>query len=163
MTEKFLKAVELVLDNEGGYVNDPADPGGETKFGISKRSYPGLDIAGITKDQAKEIYYRDFWNPLKAESINNDRLAAHYFDQAVNSGKSRAVKMLEKVTGKNETGSITTDTISAVNNSMRKLPDLFVQERKKFYTALSESKPEMKKFLKGWFNRVDHIEKKNSE
>ena len=58
---RFLKAFEKVLRHEGGYVNDPLDLGGETKYGISKRSYPHLDIKNLTLDQAKQIYFRDFW------------------------------------------------------------------------------------------------------
>ena len=59
MDERFLKAVGEVLENEKGYVNDPADPGGETKYGIIKRSYPNLDMAKLTMEQVLEIYYRD--------------------------------------------------------------------------------------------------------
>ncbi len=61
MTEKFNKAVRIILAHEGGYVNHPADPGGETNMGISKRSYPDLDIKNLTVAMAKEIYFRDFW------------------------------------------------------------------------------------------------------
>ena len=53
--EKFLKAVEMVLAHEGGYSCDPQDPGGETKFGISKKSYPNLDIEHLSRDEAIEI------------------------------------------------------------------------------------------------------------
>src|SRR5690606_2973445 len=62
MNELFLHAVEVVLEHEGGYVHDPHDPGGETKFGISKRQYPDLDIANLTREQAIEIYRRDWWD-----------------------------------------------------------------------------------------------------
>src|SRR5690606_28008981 len=56
--ERFRRAVEVVLKHEGGYVNNPSDPGGETKYGISKRSYPELDIANLTQEDAIAIYYR---------------------------------------------------------------------------------------------------------
>ena len=59
--ELFDKAMNFVGLMEGGYVNDPIDKGGETKYGISKRSYPNLDIKNLTKEQAREIYYKDFW------------------------------------------------------------------------------------------------------
>ena len=61
MSSSFDLAIPIVLENEGGYVNDPADPGGETKYGISKRSYPALDIKNLTVEQATAIYLRDFW------------------------------------------------------------------------------------------------------
>jgi lysozyme family protein len=57
----FAEAVQIVLRHEGGYVDNPADPGGATNFGISRRSYPNLDIGALTRDQAAAIYYRDWW------------------------------------------------------------------------------------------------------
>lgn len=63
MPFEFLEALEFTLRWEGGYVNNPADPGGETKFGISKLSYPLLDIKNLTKEQASAIYYLDYWLP----------------------------------------------------------------------------------------------------
>ncbi|MBI5843910.1 MAG: hypothetical protein HZB23_04475 [Deltaproteobacteria bacterium] len=48
------------MAHEGGYVNDPADPGGETRFGISRRAYPNEDIKALTRERAAEIYYRDY-------------------------------------------------------------------------------------------------------
>lgn len=57
----FSEMIDVVLKFEGGYVNDPKDPGGETNFGISKRQYPNLDIKNLTKDQAKQIYFRDYY------------------------------------------------------------------------------------------------------
>lgn len=59
--KKFLRAVTRVLADEGGYTNDPSDPGGETKYGISRRSYPDVDIPNLTREQAIAIYYRDYW------------------------------------------------------------------------------------------------------
>lgn len=52
------------IDHEGGCVNHPEDPGGETKFGITKRSYPHLNIRDLTLDDARAIYRRDFWDRL---------------------------------------------------------------------------------------------------
>ena len=69
----FDRIIEFTLQEEGGYVNNPADPGGMTKYGISKRSYPNLDIANLTIDQAKAIYERDFWNQLCAQTCGRGR------------------------------------------------------------------------------------------
>ena len=68
---EFKAAFQLVIANEGEYVNDPQDPGGETKFGISKRSYPQLDIKNLTIDQAQNIYKTDFWDKING----SDRIA----------------------------------------------------------------------------------------
>ncbi len=62
----FDDAFTRLLGNEGGYVNDPRDPGGETNWGISKRSYPTVDIKNLTRTQAEDIYMHDFWEPLVA-------------------------------------------------------------------------------------------------
>ena len=76
----FLDTIGL----EKGYVNDPNDPGGETKYGISKRSYPNIDIKNLTLAEAKVIYKRDFWNKLKLDKVNNIQIAGEIFDTAVN-------------------------------------------------------------------------------
>ena len=80
---------------EGGYVNSPADPGGETKFGISKRSYPNLDIRALTLDQAKTIYRRDFWDSIRADDLPPE-VRFHIFDARVNSGRGNAVRWLQR-------------------------------------------------------------------
>jgi lysozyme family protein len=77
---------------EGGYVNHPNDPGGETKYGITKRSYPNLDIKNLTRDEAIEIYHRDFW--LRVPSDLPDGLRWMVFDAAVQHGPSRALGWL---------------------------------------------------------------------
>jgi len=91
----FEKALAFVLKWEGGYSNDPNDPGGMTKFGISKRSYPELDISKLTLRQAKEIYYNNYW--LKAGCTNMEfPLNIIVFDTAVNMGRSMAKKLLNE-------------------------------------------------------------------
>ena len=66
---KFDKAMEHIFKWEGGYVNDAKDPGGETKYGICKRSHPTVDIKNLTKDQAKVIYKREYWDKCVAELV----------------------------------------------------------------------------------------------
>ena len=93
---KFVAALEKVLAHEGGYVNDPDDPGGETKFGISKRSHPNLNIRDLTREQAAAIYHRDYWVRPKIDRIADERLAAKVFDLGVNVGTGRAIKLLQR-------------------------------------------------------------------
>jgi len=90
----FDDAYDRLMGHEGGYVNDPEDPGGETKWGISKRSYPHLNIKELTRDQAKEIYREDFWKPLNQNLP--DGVLFQAFDFAVNSGISTAIRHLQK-------------------------------------------------------------------
>jgi len=99
MKDKILTSfddiIEVVLEHEGGYVNDPKDPGGETNFGIAKRSHPDVDIKNLTKDGAKEIYKEVYWDGNKVESLSED-LRHIYFDMCVNQGRGRAVKILQQ-------------------------------------------------------------------
>ena len=88
-------AFDKVIGHEGGYVNDQNDPGGETKYGISKRSYPDEDIAGMTLTRAKEIYKRDYWDKCKCGELPHP-LDFVTFDAAVNSGCGRAAKWLQQ-------------------------------------------------------------------
>ncbi len=93
----FDKAFDRLIGHEGGYVNDPDDPGGETKWGISKRAYPHLDISSLTREQAKTIYFRDFWTPLGGDAHSAIRFQT--FDFAVNSGIQTAIRKLQAVIG----------------------------------------------------------------
>ncbi len=96
--KSFEKFVKEILIHEGGYVNDPTDRGGETKYGIAKRSYPKLDIKNLTLSQASEIYYRDYWVKASCNHLP-DHLQLIHFDSAVNHGVSRANKLLQKAIG----------------------------------------------------------------
>ena len=68
----FEEIIDHVIDHEGGYVNDPKDLGGETKYGISKRWYPEINIKDLTIDDAKNIYYEDYWVPSRAQDLPED-------------------------------------------------------------------------------------------
>ncbi len=94
----FLECVEFILSPqiEGGYVNNPNDPGGETNYGISKRQYPELDIKNLTKENAVRIYRTDYWEAIRAEEMPA-KLRLAYFDCAVNQGTARAVLILQRV------------------------------------------------------------------
>jgi lysozyme family protein len=82
MLTQFDDIIEVVLEHEGGYVNDPQDPGGETNFGVAKRSHPDVDIKNLTKDGAKEIYYQDYWIKNRVTQMPED-LKHIYFDMCV--------------------------------------------------------------------------------
>lgn len=85
---------DRLIDHEGGYVNNPDDPGGETKFGISKRSYPHLNIKALTIDDARQIYKDDFWNKIHADKLP-DGVAYQLMDFAINSGPRTAIVHLQ--------------------------------------------------------------------
>lgn len=91
----FDTAFDRLIGNEGGYVNNPHDPGGETQWGISKASYPSVNIRALTRDDAKLIYLRDFWTRIHADTMH-PAVAFQAFDFAVNSGIETAVRYLQK-------------------------------------------------------------------
>jgi len=114
MMSEFNDAFIRLMRHEGGYVNHVRDPGGETKFGISKRSYPDVDIAGLTMNQAGEIYKRDFWDVLQCDKIHPD-IAFNLFDGAVNSGHVPAVRWLQQALSVDNDGIMGPATVAACN------------------------------------------------
>lgn len=108
----FDRAFNLTIDHEGGYSHDPRDPGGETKFGISKRSYPRENIATLTIERAKSIYRADYWNAIKGDDLP-EALAVLLFDGAVNHGVKTAIRMMQRAVGAKDDGVIGPLTIEA--------------------------------------------------
>ena len=109
---KFDQAFDKLIGHEGGYTPGKGDPGGETCWGISKRSYPKLDIASLTQADAKAIYLRDYWKPAGCDSVP-PAIAFDLFDMAVNSGVARAVKTLQRTVGTAEDGKLGPLTLAA--------------------------------------------------
>lgn len=113
MPTLFQQVFANVVGIEGGYVNNPADPGGETKFGISKRSYPHLDIKNLTIEQAQDIYFKDFWTFLQCDKLH-PALAEFVFDFGVNSGVYAAAKAMQKAVGALPDGQIGPKTLALI-------------------------------------------------
>lgn len=109
----FDEAFERVIGHEGGYVNDPADRGGETKFGISRRAYPQINIAALTLADAKTIYRRDYWDLCACAAMPRE-LALAVFDLAVNAGRYVAVKDLQLALGVDNDGVLGPRTLAAI-------------------------------------------------
>ncbi len=115
MTPAFLRAVTVLLIEEGGatITQDPDDPGGLTRWGISQRSYPDLDIRNLTREQAVEIYHRDYWVRLRCDELP-DGLALVLFDCAVNQGVEVAARLLQRAADVVQDGHIGPVTLRAV-------------------------------------------------
>jgi len=92
----FGRAFLATVEWEGGYVNDPDDAGGETRYGISKRQYPDEDIQGLTLERARELYKRDYWDALGLDKLNSQPCAEKVFDMAVNMGMGVATRCLQR-------------------------------------------------------------------
>jgi lysozyme family protein len=146
----FDDTFDRLLGNEGGYVNNPADPGGETQWGISKRSYPTLDIKNLTRDQAKAIYFADFWTKGAMDQLP-PALAFQAFDAAVNHGVEIAIRLTQRAAGVADDGHIGTVTLAAIRRQpVTDLLMLFIAQRLLFWTALVT----WDKFGKGWARRA---------
>jgi lysozyme family protein len=156
MDDRFLRFIDVIFAHEGGYVNDPDDSGGETRYGITKRRYPELDIKHLTKEKARDIYYADFYVALNLHYIKDDLLALHLFDMAVNAGRSNAVKMLQELLkGVMVDGRIGPITGKAVSDASKlvNMVDAYIAKRVEYYYKVS-LRGNNQKFLKGWINRI---------
>src|SRR5687768_7043574 len=150
--DNFSKYIERILGHEGGYSNrsPSADPGGETKWGISKRSYPNLDIKNLERWQAIEIYRRDFWVPVAALTPD-PVLQYQLLDAAVNSGMGNATRMLQRAIGVADDGHF-----GPLSQSRLRMVDredaavLFLAERLLFMTKLSNWQHNSR----GWARRI---------
>lgn len=125
--KEFEKAISFVLEHEGGLVKDKNDPGGLTKYGISQKSYPYLDIRNLTLEKAKQIYYENYWLKADCDKISFP-LNLIIFDTAVNCGVRRAKEFVVKSLGWQD----------------------YLFKRIEFYAGLKTAKY----FLRGWVNRV---------
>lgn len=146
----FDEAFPRLIQHEGGYVNDPRDPGGETRWGISKRSYPHLDITNLTLAQAAEIYRRDYWGPAGCEAVPA-QIRFDLFDMAVNSGVRQAVRALQRAVGEVEDGILGPRTLQAIGSlPPARLVARFNGARLAFMVAL----PTWDAFGRGWARRI---------
>lgn len=132
--QDFQQAVTFVLNQEGGYVDNPRDPGGETNFGISKREYPWLDIPNLTREDAVRIYYADYWRKSGADQLPMP-LALVVLDTAVNLGVGKAKEFLADSGG----------NVQA-----------YLALREARYRELAQS-PRYANFLNGWLARLGHL------
>lgn len=146
----FDRAFAITVAQEGGYSRDPADPGGETKYGISKRAYPDVNIAALTVEDAKAIYRRDYWDRLRCDDLPWP-VALATFDFAVNSGVGTAAKKLQAACGAPPDGVIGPLTLARVNtmSGLKLADELFAQRIT--YDASLKTWP---RFGLGWSRRI---------
>jgi len=159
MKTTFNEIIEEVLKHEGGYVNDPNDRGGETKYGIAKRFYPNIDIKNLTIEQTKKIYHQDYWRPSKCDEVPGN-LRHIYFDMAVNFGISGAVKVLQRAANASRVPDIEVDGKIGPNtiNAIQKLKvDRVRAYRVLRFANIVIKKPEQERFWLGWFRRATQV------
>ncbi len=153
----FNKAFDRLMANEGGYVNHPRDPGGETMYGVTKRvaiehGYTG-DMRKLTKEFAAKVARKSYWDATRCDDFN-PIVAVQVFDAAYNHGPRNAIKFLQRaagLTGKQVDGIVGNQTISAVNKIPPNVVVLkFLATRLKFFTDLRT----WNTFGKGWSRRI---------
>lgn len=164
---KFEKAIEFVLDEEGGFTDDPDDDGNwtggkkgkgilkGTKFGISAAAYPDEDIKNMSRQTAVYLYKRDYWDKIKADYLPS-LINLHVFDFAVNAGIVPAVKNLQKLSRTKQDGKVGPLTIDA---AAKVSPWQYAGIRVKHYTGIAKKNPAKLKFLEGWIMRALEITK----
>jgi len=137
--------IEKTLEFEGGYVNNPNDPGGETKYGISKRQYPSVDIKSLTVADAIEIYKRDYFLRLNLDDVVNPEVAWKLFDIAVNQGVGTSTRFAQQILHQKEDGILGKDTVVAINS--------YAEKQILRYADIVIKNPSKAEFLKGWIKR----------
>lgn len=151
---KFDEAFDRLIGHEGGYSDNPADPGGKTMWGITERvarswGYTG-DMRNLPRSVAKEIYQALYWNKVRAEEIP-EAVRFDVFDTAVNSGVTQAVKLLQRAAGAVDDGVLGPKTLAAARTMDAQLLDKrFSGYRLRFMTTLKNWPP----FARGWAARI---------
>lgn len=145
----FDVAFDRLMGHEGGYINHPDDPGGETNWGISKRQYPNLDIKNLTREDAKKIYFRDYWQPVG--QYLDTAVTFQVFDAGVNHGVQTAIRMLQRAVGVADDGHF--GKVSLMTYKKMEKNDVllrFLAERLDHFTRLTT----FEKFGRGWSRRI---------
>ena len=177
-TEKFLKAMKVIFANEGGYVNNKCDKGGETNLGITAATLKTAnsnkitnitDVKQLTFDTAEDIYYQMYWIPSKSEDMNSP-LDLIQFDVSINSGVKNANKMLQKAINKafgsnilvvdGIIGKNTMRYLSQVSDTdikAKQLSYIYLDIRASFYEDIIKRDPTQNVFRKGWMNRIQNL------
>lgn len=165
--KNFDRCLDVVLVQEGGFTNDPQDPGGATNWGITFEELKRWrhadatvdDVKNMTKDEAREIYRTNYWNLMKCDELTAG-VDLTVFDFGVNAGPSRSIKMLQKIVGVTEDGSVGPITISAAKAvDAKQIIHAMAQRRLDYYRGLST----WPHFGKGWTNRTNAVEKASIE
>jgi lysozyme family protein len=158
VSDDFLRWLAFMEREEGGWSDDPTDAGGATKYGISSRAHPTVDLATLTREQAREIAKRDYWDVVRGDELGwplNCVLA----DGAFHSGAPRAVGWLQTELGVAVDGKLGEETMArawkiANEIGAQRLAEQVHLRRVKHLYLLVRSKPDQLKFIGGWWNRT---------
>lgn len=140
-----------------GYVNIPADRGGETKYGIAKNANPSVDVRNLDLAGAMDIYFTNYWLKGKCDRLTYPLTVMH-FDGCCNHGIGRASKFLQRAAGVEADGSIGDQTVMAIEGMdsatlIQNLSDI----RTQFYSSIVQRDPSQGVFLNGWMRRINEV------
>ena len=162
MQNNWIKCLETILHHEGGYVNHPKDPGGETNLGVTKRVYEEFggtkDMKDLTREDVEPIYKKNYWDRVKGDQLPAG-LDLCVFDFGVNAGTGRAAKYLQSLIGTTPDGGIGPNTLAKVSeyvkeNGLNNTIENYSKARQEYYESLST----FDTFGKGWTRRVKETE-----
>lgn len=153
MKDNFDECLKMLLHHEGGYVNHPKDPGGETNLGVTKRVYEKWggtkDMKDLTVEDVAPIYKKEYWDRCKCDDLESGVDWA-VFDWAVNSGTGRAAKAIQKICGASQDGAIGPKTLALIGTQNTEyVIEEFGKIRQDFYESLKT----FDTFGKGWTRR----------
>ena len=153
MKDNFDECLKMLLHHEGGYVNHPKDPGGETNLGVTKRVYEKWggtkDMKDLTVEDVAPIYKKEYWDKCRCDDLESGVDWA-VFDWAVNSGTGRAAKAIQKICGAAQDGAIGPKTLALINTQNTEyVVEEFGKIRQDFYESLKT----FDTFGKGWKRR----------
>ena len=163
MKSNYDKCLETILHHEGGYVNHPKDPGGETNLGVTKRVYQEhggtKDMKNLLVEDVAPIYKKGYWDKIKGDDLPGG-LDLCVFDFGVNAGPGRAAKFLQQMIGTTVDGGIGPNTLAKVEEYVRENGEhetvkKYQEMRQKYYEQLST----FATFGKGWTRRVEETTK----
>ena len=163
MKENYQHCLEMILHHEGGYVNHPKDPGGETNLGVTKRVYEEWggtkDMKDLTVEDVAPIYEKNYWGRVKGDDLPNG-LDLCVFDFAVNAGPGRAAKFLQSMIGTTVDGGIGPNTLKSLelfveNEGLNYAIEVYQTKRQGYYESLST----FETFGRGWTRRVEETTK----
>jgi lysozyme family protein len=157
--ENYVTCLEMILHHEGGYVNHPKDPGGETNLGVTKRVYEDFggtkDMKDLVREDVEPIYKKNYWDRLKGDSLPTG-LDLCVFDFGVNAGTGRSAKYLQRMIGTTADGGIGPNTLKCLDeyieeNGLEDTIRNFQSARQEYYESLRT----FETFGRGWTRRVD--------
>ena len=163
MKSNYDKCLKTILHHEGGYVNHPKDPGGETNLGVTKRVYEEhggtKDMKDLLVEDVAPIYKKGYWDKMKGDDLPGG-LDLCVFDFGVNAGPGRAAKFLQQMIGTTVDGGIGPNTLAKVEEYIRENGEhesvkKYQEMRQKYYEQLST----FDTFGKGWTRRVEETTK----